>query len=179
MSRPKSNKSICPSCNGPKKYTAKTCFKCRFPAIINCPVCGLEAPRTELKDGKCPPCFNKVRREFYENNPDKKERKALVNELWRENNPEKIKRTINKSKCKTLGLQHMTEHILLLMDSQKECLICKTHVDICGTLHIDHDHITGEFRGLICLTCNAGIGMLKDSPEILAAAIEYLKKPRS
>lgn len=32
---------------------------------------------------------------------------------------------------------------------------------------LDHDHITGNIRGLLCNSCNKGIGLLKDSTEIL------------
>lgn len=41
-------------------------------------------------------------------------------------------------------------------------------------LQIDHDHVTGKVRGLLCAECNMGIGLLRESPEILARAIEYL-----
>lgn len=52
--------------------------------------------------------------------------------------------------------------------------------EICGlylgeSLCADHDHESGEFRGLLCKNCNMGIGMMKDSPTILQAAIEYLR----
>ncbi len=40
--------------------------------------------------------------------------------------------------------------------------------------HVDHSHVTGEVRGLLCLTCNTGIGMLGDSVEILEGAKQYL-----
>lgn len=51
---------------------------------------------------------------------------------------------------------------------------------ICGTslkeikFRIDHNHNTGEVRGLLCVACNTGIGLLKDSPEVLASAERYL-----
>lgn len=50
------------------------------------------------------------------------------------------------------------------------CLICGS-VD---RLHIDHCHTTGKVRGLLCGTCNAGLGMFKDSPLLLKRAAEYL-----
>lgn len=43
-----------------------------------------------------------------------------------------------------------------------------------GNLHIDHDHKTGEVRGLLCGPCNRTIGMAKDSPERLVAMAIYL-----
>jgi hypothetical protein len=43
-------------------------------------------------------------------------------------------------------------------------------------LAIDHCHTTGKVRGLLCINCNKGMGHLRDDPEILSAAIEYLKK---
>jgi hypothetical protein len=56
------------------------------------------------------------------------------------------------------------------------CAICGTDnpgkLDFCA----DHDHITGTKRGVLCRKCNTGIGQLKDSTELLQAAIDYLNK---
>lgn len=41
-------------------------------------------------------------------------------------------------------------------------------------LFVDHCHKTGKIRGILCSNCNAGIGYLKDNPEYLRSAIEYL-----
>lgn len=41
---------------------------------------------------------------------------------------------------------------------------------------LDHNHVTGEFRGWICNLCNMGIGRFKDDYNIVYRAYEYLKK---
>ena len=55
--------------------------------------------------------------------------------------------------------------------------------DICGgintngrRLYVDHDHNTGDVRGLLCDNCNVGIGRMKDNVEVLENAIAYLRK---
>lgn len=43
-----------------------------------------------------------------------------------------------------------------------------------GQYAVDHNHSTGEVRGLLCTKCNVALGMLDDSLEKLAGLIEYL-----
>lgn len=50
------------------------------------------------------------------------------------------------------------------------CNICPNTTD----LVVDHCHETGEVRGILCRTCNTGIGHLKDSPELVMRAYDYL-----
>ena len=40
---------------------------------------------------------------------------------------------------------------------------------------IDHNHDSGEFRGVLCTNCNTLLGMAKDNKDILFAAINYLE----
>lgn len=41
---------------------------------------------------------------------------------------------------------------------------------------IDHCHVTGKVRGILCNWCNKGLGLFEDKPENLTQAIEYLAK---
>lgn len=52
-----------------------------------------------------------------------------------------------------------------------KCMICHQE----DRLVIDHNHKTGDFRGLLCYTHNAGLGMFQDNPELLEEAARYLR----
>lgn len=55
------------------------------------------------------------------------------------------------------------------------CKICKTHQnEFKKKLHVDHNHKTGEVRGLLCHNCNLAIGRLKEDPAIVKSVLEYL-----
>ena len=54
------------------------------------------------------------------------------------------------------------------------CAICKN--ECTRALAVDHNHITGQVRGLLCNKCNRGIGYLSDSIDLLQASIDYLKE---
>lgn len=41
--------------------------------------------------------------------------------------------------------------------------------------YIDHCHATGKVRGVLCPSCNTAIGLLKDDPDLIGRAINYLK----
>ena len=56
-----------------------------------------------------------------------------------------------------------------------ECAICKTHQnELDKPLYIDHDHDTGDVRGLLCMKCNTALGLLQDDVISLQRAAEYL-----
>ena len=60
------------------------------------------------------------------------------------------------------------------------CAICQLpetsrHNNVIKMLAVDHDHSTGEIRGLLCSNCNTALGLFGDNKETLKAAIKYLK----
>ena len=57
------------------------------------------------------------------------------------------------------------------------CAICGVPCEPDGRrLSVDHDHDTGQIRGLLCSGCNTGIGLLREDPDVLLAAIHYLDR---
>lgn len=92
---------------------------------------------------------------------------------WREKNPEKDK--INSIKYFLREILVPEKELPGLVQIWKErglCPICMVKQQEC----FDHDHDTGQVRGLICKNCNSGLGMFGDrDPSILDRAAAYLR----
>lgn len=61
-------------------------------------------------------------------------------------------------------------------EQKNACAICGVVPTSIADLRIDHNHATGEVRGLLCGTCNTGLGLMRDSPDVLDAALAYLEE---
>ena len=78
------------------------------------------------------------------------------------------------------GLKHKfgmsEEEYIKKSDAQdNRCAICGAHqLELDRRMAVDHDHETGQIRGLLCNHCNLGIGFLKDSTDLLEKAQKYL-----
>lgn len=58
-----------------------------------------------------------------------------------------------------------------------KCAICKLpQIVRPKRLAIDHCHVTGKVRGMLCLNCNQGLGKFKDSTDLLLSAMLYLDR---
>ena len=75
---------------------------------------------------------------------------------------------------KKYGLSKKDNEILYEKQEGK-CAICSKFF-LRQNLVVDHNHTTGKTRGLLCNSCNRGIGLLQDSEEVLFAAQKYLMK---
>lgn len=79
---------------------------------------------------------------------------------------------------RTYGLT-LTQYNEMLDAQGGVCAICGTSdpKGKSGTYFVvDHNHETGNNRGLLCNRCNRAIGLLGESPGVLNSAIEYLKR---
>lgn len=71
---------------------------------------------------------------------------------------------------------------VMFLKQKGKCAICskaETALDNKGNIRwlaCDHNHKTGDIRGLLCSCCNTGLGLLGDSTKILSNAIKYLEK---
>lgn len=65
------------------------------------------------------------------------------------------------------------------------CALCERTEDTIGgdgktrLLSVDHNHTTFEIRGLLCHSCNVGVGHFRDDPAALRLAADYLEKTGS
>ena len=99
--------------------------------------------------------MRKAQREYHQRNPDRHRNNFLK---------------------RTFGIT-VDEYREMIAKRNGLCDICKSpEPGGKGNFHLDHDHTTGEIRGILCAKCNLGIGSLQDSIEILEAAANYLAK---
>lgn len=82
------------------------------------------------------------------------------------------------------GVKNLDGTQFLMIDFDREyqkqqgrCGGCHRHqTELSKVLCVDHDHVTGQFRGLLCGSCNTALGMAKDSIQILNSLISYLQR---
>lgn len=77
-----------------------------------------------------------------------------------------------------LTLDEYNGAVALATQEQEGC--CKICAAPFGdvTPHLDHCHETGALRGLLCRNCNVALGLMKDNPDWLRAAAEYVEQSR-
>lgn len=137
---------------------------------------------------KCTLCLEvKPYDQFYNNKraPDGKASRCkkcnrIYSDEWNKNNPERVRASWKKKEARYAETGIVTARRYKLSLEEYQALLRKYDgkCGICGkptVLHIDHDHITGRVRGMLCLPCNTSLGQLGDNIEGLERAIEYLR----
>lgn len=128
-----------------------------------CTKCGKEKPISE---------FFADKQKSSGKRPDCKECNTKRSVEWIKKNPELRKSYVTKSNT---GVEPIDFYNLLNLQGNK-CSICgKSTEDNKRRLSIDHCHETMIVRGLLCTTCNFGLGYFQDNKELLLKAVEYLK----
>jgi hypothetical protein len=122
--------------------------------------------------GECPKC-----------------KRAAYQRSWSSRNKDKIKNHNSQDSRKRAGRKTVCARYGITVEQFEElkrrqggvCAICgqpETLVRQGGLceLTIDHDHETGQIRGLLCNNCNRAIGLLKDNTQVLRSAAAYLER---
>ena len=110
--------------------------------------------------GRCQECNRKRTSEWYQKNKHKR------------STPELLAYRRDWSRKRKFGIT-ADEYMDLLLKQEGICAICGD-VNIDRSLAVDHDHVTGHVRGLLCTRCNQGLGQFRDNIDFLKRAIEYL-----
>jgi Recombination endonuclease VII len=87
----------------------------------------------------------------------------------------KNKHVISEKQWKCRGIVDMTydKYISELQKQDGKCKICNKEMKL---PHVDHDHNTGKYRGLLCVSCNNGLGIYEKFKNEFA---EYLKETQN
>lgn len=133
-----------------------------------CVMCGVEKPLEEFyknsrsRDGKqreCKTCNN------------------VKTAQWRAKNPERNKqmqRDYKRSQKYGLTPDQYRE---MWQRAEGRCEICRRPLEQRkGGVAVDHCHASGQVRGLLCSTCNQGLGFFADSPDLLTKAAMYIQR---
>jgi hypothetical protein len=147
-----------------------------------CSTCGTNPPRAMRKT--CQRCADLIR-DWRKRNPDR-HRKVAKAEHQRNKAQYRVRerrwfaadpnRQVNKRIRRTIGdARFGVELYQQILTAQKNrCRICGAPPNG-KRLFIDHEHVSGRLRGLLCSNCNCGIGLFKDNPGRLRAAADYIE----
>lgn len=70
----------------------------------------------------------------------------------------------------------LTQYNDMLSAQGGRCAMCKLPPSINKRMSVDHSHLTGTVRGLLCSSCNFILGLAKDSIAVLKNAVAYLEQ---
>tara|TARA_B100001057_G_scaffold434938_1_gene464927 strand:+ start:171 stop:773 length:603 start_codon:yes stop_codon:yes gene_type:complete len=166
-----------------------------------CPQCGEEKALTfdnfyrskQTKSGFkpwCKPCVNASNKAYDKANPEQHSRRVVVSRNRTEERKQRHRDSVNKHRNRNyLGYRDTNAarkygvpkgwYKEQIEKQGGRCRICGVKMltpEHKKYLSVDHNHKTGAVRGVICNGCNTGIGMFKENPVFMEAAIRYLKE---
>ena len=152
----------------------KTCTKCGVEKPLS--AFNLEKRNKDGRRGDCKACEYVVHKRWYHEN---KVQEAAKTRAWERSHPEAI---FDRHLRKHYGITR-EEYMVLLEIQGGVCAICRQPEKVKNyrtgkvkMLSVDHDHLTGQVRGLLCQYCNQAIGFFEEDAERMVSAMEYLEK---
>jgi hypothetical protein len=127
---------------------------------------------------KCPGCGENDISKFYQDNSGKRTNahckechKQKCKTRWHSKTP------IEKQATRVKAMYGISPEEYIEMHKQQDgkCAICEEKPTTKRGLHLDHNHSTGQVRGLLCHGCNVALGSFKENTDLLGKAIEYLR----
>jgi len=149
----------------------KVCKRCGLTKEID--AFNFHYGKKDLHRNECKDCQKEWSKEYYKTIAVEEREKR---KLHYKNNPKEAhnRHLMGKFKISRIDYERM------LREQDGKCAICgsdKPSINGKKPKHfaVDHDHITGNVRALLCTKCNAGLGNYKDSPSLLRKAARYLE----
>ena len=129
------------------------------------------------KDGHncyCKDCANKSKDKWSINNKEKERNTAKV---WRKKNKEKLRKQKRKETLKKIYGITLNDYNEMFSNQSGCCAICGKHQSQENkALSVDHNHLTGEVRKLLCCKCNFLVGKIESNIDIIDNIFSYLEE---
>ncbi len=106
-----------------------------------------------------------------------KEKISAYGKAYRLRNKEKCVDYDRRKNLKVRFNMTLEDYNRMFVNQKGFCATCGRHqTEVGKTLQVDHCHKTGQVRGLLCFTCNAALGNVKDNTNTLKNMIKYLEE---
>lgn len=145
----------CRAGKGLEKFRKPNCSKC---GGTNWRLLSKVYPGTNIRQRRCRTCSTQANKAWIKRSQAGKASK---------------RKNARLSKLRKYGLTQ-ADFDKMLLDQQSACRICGDTLEVGSNIHIDHCHSTNIVRGLLCSSCNLGLGSFKDNPLRLQRGAQYL-----
>ncbi len=143
--------------------------------------------RKHRAHGLCDNCYHKLRRRegkdsYSSLTPEQRRKRYQSGVRYKASHPERVRAWQRKQVLNNRSARLIREYGISLVEYDKMLVAQEGVCAICGRpdpkrrLTVDHCHLTGKVRGLLCKKCNTAIGLLGDSSDVLVKALAYCLK---
>lgn len=136
------------------------------------------APSLVFKNGResrCGPCVREASREAYAAKDPRRQRLKRARDKYRSTEHGQIAQLDYLFRRK-YGIT-AADYFAMLSAQGGNCALCLLPPETKRRLAVDHDHITGKVRGLLCTKCNSALERFDSVPEFFQRASAYLNSP--